>query len=97
MTELSPRRERFCQEYTNADDSFPRPASFDTCGREVLATLCQSKVPSQNLSLDRQAHNLKVAGSNPAPATITSARKINDLARLTAGLFYACHAINPYG
>ena len=44
-----------------------------------------------------QSHNLKVVGSNPTPATSQYQRKINDLARLTAGLFFACHAINPYG
>ena len=36
----------------------------------------------------RQAHNLKVAGSNPAPATNT--RKITHTAILSDGGFFVC-------
>ncbi len=43
------------------------------------------------------AHNLKVVGSNPTPATSQYQRKVNDLARFTAGFFFARHAANPCG
>ncbi len=44
----------------------------------------------------RQAHNLKVVGSNPTPATNTILRKINILARLPAGFSFARRVTNRY-
>ncbi len=66
--------------------------------RPPLTLLCRSSY-SPIHAIDaaaHQAHNLKVGGSNPPPATSFIPRKIKHLARLPAGFSFARYVANPY-
>ena len=53
--------------------------SSGTLEHGVIEAGCASP-PTVAVGHDRQAHNLKVIGSNPIPATISKARWLNELA-----------------
>ena len=61
-----------------------------------IVTRCDSdNVCWAKLGGGRQAHNLKVGGSNPPPATRTKPGKINQLAPLRRGFLLAEATIKP--
>src|SRR5262245_8435373 len=58
----------------------PSPTAHDSCWRR-LESICLRFDRDAFSTLNRQAHNLKVVGSNPTPATKLR-RQVKDLAAL---------------